>query len=506
MISVTAAIVGTERLQTALAAPGASLTRLDVALSAWRMRLRDQFDELLCLTRLTHIRRLDYQVETVLKVLRTFRGRALLADEVGLGKTIEAGMLISEFVLRGMARRTLVIAPAALVGQWQSELSAKFGIAARSTDEALFRADPELAWQDASGVVVASLQLVRSIRHAALVREQKWDLVIVDEAHHIKNRDTAGYQLVDALKSRYLLLLTATPVENSLDELYNLVTLLRPGQLATPAAFKREFLAKGDPFSPRNREKLRGLLGEVMIRNTRALAGHAIELPPRFAQTVIVEPLPAERELYDVVTRAVRAGAARPDGKRIAMRLLLEQAGSSAQAVLAALARAAGEASVSDVKANKRGASPSRLPLQSELERAAAAACAAGSSKLSRLLEIVRTLPALPSGGKMLVFTRFRATLDFVCQGLAASGVAHVTFHGGMTGPGERRSRRAFPRRGLRDGCERGRRGRTQPPVRQRARELRLALEPDENRAAHRTLASHRSNARGACVQPVRAW
>jgi len=145
----------------------------------------------------TWSRRLDYQVETVLKVLRTFRGRALLADEVGLGKTIEAGMLISEFHLRGLARRTLVIAPAALVGQWQAELLEKFSITTRSTEDPSFRSDPVAAWNETAGVVVASLQLVRTARHAELVRAQKWDLVVVDEAHHIKNRDTASYHLVE---------------------------------------------------------------------------------------------------------------------------------------------------------------------------------------------------------------------------------------------------------------------------------------------------------------------
>lgn len=419
MVPVVSTLVGTDRLQRALAAH-TSLERLDLAMSAWRLRLRDQFDELLCLNRVSSIRRLDYQVETVLKVLRTFRGRALLADEVGLGKTVEAGMLISEFVLRGMARRTLVIAPAALIGQWQAELREKFGIAATTTEDPFFRADPEAAWSSAAGVIVASLQLVRSARHAKLVREQKWDLVVVDEAHHIKNRDTAGYQLVDALKSRYLLLLTATPVENSLDELYNLVTLLRPGQLATPAAFRREFLAKGDPFSPKNREKLRQLLAEVMIRNTRALAGRSIALPPRFAQTVVIEPLEAERRLYECVTDAVRARGGSSVGQRMALRLLLEQAGSSAEAVRDALART-------------RADHGSGLP--PELARAAQAACAAQSSKLARLLEIIAALPALAAGSKMLVFTRFRATLEAVSRGLRAAGVEHVTFQGGMSGP-----------------------------------------------------------------------
>ena len=118
-----------------------------LALDAWRLRLADQFDELLCLARVKGVKRLDYQVETVHRVLRAFRGRALLADEVGLGKTIEAGMLISEYVLRGMARTVLVVCPAALVGQWRAELAEKFAIDAQSTDEARFRTNPEAAWE-----------------------------------------------------------------------------------------------------------------------------------------------------------------------------------------------------------------------------------------------------------------------------------------------------------------------------------------------------------------------
>lgn len=421
MVPIVTSVIGLERLRGALAQPPSTLARQQLALRAFQLRLRDQFDELLCLSRLTRVRKLDYQVETVLKVLRTFRGRALLADEVGLGKTIEAGMLIAEFVMRGMARRTLVIVPAALVGQWRAELEEKFELAVHSSDEVSFRSDPERAWREAAGVVVASLQLVRSARHAALVREQKWDLVVVDEAHHVKNRDTAGYQLIDALKSRYLLLLTATPVENSLDELYNLVTLLKPGQLATPAAFRREFLAKGDPFSPRNRDKLRGLLAEVMIRNTRALAGRAIELPPRFARTVIIEPNEAERSLYAAVLSAIRKEFPRGAGRRMALRALLEQAGSSAEAVCESLERA-----------SEGGAGA--LPQQRELMRAARAACGAQSSKFARLLELMATTARQSPGSKFLVFTRFRATLDAVSEGLTRAGIVHCTFHGGMSG------------------------------------------------------------------------
>lgn len=402
---------------------GATGTLEDVALAlqAWRLKLTDQFDELLCLARLKDVRRLDYQVETVHRVLRTFRGRALLADEVGLGKTIEAGMLISEYLLRGMARTVLVVCPAALVGQWRAELADKFAVEAQSTDEARFRTNPEAAWSAGSEprVVVASLQMIRAARHAELVRSQRWDLLVVDEAHYLKNRTTAGYKLLDSLKSRFLLLLTATPVENDLEELYNLVTLLKPGQLATPAAFKKQFVEKGDPFSPRNRERLRNLLGEVMVRNTRALAGRGIELPPRFAQTVVLDPSPQEQALYTAVVdlvRSVKDGG----GSRLSLRTLLEEAGSSAEAVLDTVGRldsGLGAAALTPVAEAARSATQSQ------------------ARKLAKLLEIIRALGSFSPGSKAVVFTRFRATLEALSSALHAAGVAHSCFSGGMSGP-----------------------------------------------------------------------
>ncbi len=120
--------------------------------------------------------------------------------------------------------------------------------------------------------MVASINIAKSRRHADIVCRREYDLVIVDEAHHLKNRSTQNWKLVNALKKRFLLLLTATPVENNLTELYNLITLLKPGQLSTPSEFKAEFMTRGDPTAPQNRARLRQLLDQVMIRNTRALA------------------------------------------------------------------------------------------------------------------------------------------------------------------------------------------------------------------------------------------
>ncbi len=407
-----------------LAGARGTLEDVALALEGWRLKLADQFDELLCLARTRDVRRLDHQVETVHRVLRTFCGRALLADEVGLGKTIEAGMLISEYLLRGMARNVLVVCPAALVGQWRAELADKFSIDAESTDEARFRSNPEAAWGGGREprVTVASLQMARSSRHAELVRARRWDLVVVDEAHHLKNRTTAGYRLLDSLKSRFLLLLTATPVENDLEELYNLVTLLKPGQLATPAAFKRQYVEKGDPFSPRNRERLRQLLAEVMVRNTRALAGREIELTPRFAQTVVVEPSPEEAALYQSVLGLVRSAAESGGGSRLSLRTLLEEAGSSAGAVLETALRME-----HDDRLEPAGMAP--------VLEAARAATRARPRKVAKLLELVRALDSLSPGSKAVVFTRFRATLEAVSSSLSAEGIPHSRFHGGMSGP-----------------------------------------------------------------------
>jgi SNF2 family DNA or RNA helicase len=410
--------------------PG-SLLDVELCVAAWRLRLTEQFDELLCLPLLRGVQRLDYQIETVLKVLRLLRGRALLADEVGLGKTIEASMLIQEMLLRGMARRVLVLVPSALVGQWAEELREKFQIPTRSTDEPAFRAkDAAAAWNQ-PGVLVASLHLAKLERHAHLVTQLPWDLVAVDEAHHVKNRNTSGWRLINQLKSRFLLLITATPVETDLEELYNLITLLKPGQLSTPADFKKRFVSAGDPLNPKNRERLRALLSEVMVRNTRARAGLSVALPPRFARTLVVEPTPPERALYQAIVEEVRAQASAPAATRRGLRFLMEAAGSSPQAALSTLLRTRSEDSAAE--------EPTGPPAPASLLELAQAAASVPSRKTERLLEVLAQSP-----GKAVVFSRFKATLEALAQTLQAHGVGFVTFHGGLSGPQKDEAVRAF--------------------------------------------------------------
>ncbi len=409
--------VSVQEIAGMVAVPNAPPADVRLALEAWRLASAAQFDELLAVATMRDVTLHRYQTETVRRVLRALRGRAILADEVGLGKTVEAMMILREYQVRGMVRRALVLVPAPLVGQWAGELEQKAGITPRTTDDAAVRTDPESFWQ-APGVVVASLALARGAKHAPAVLAAPWDLVIVDEAHHIKNRTTLGYKLVSEVKRRFLLLVTATPVENDLEEIYNLVTLLRPGQFASPAAFRQRFIDPKDPTRPKDKVALRGLLGEVMVRNTRAQSGLA--LPPRFVSTVTVDSSAEEKALYEAVVTFVRAHHA-DHGLALAASALLLEAGSSPRAVRATL----------DKMLAKRGRTTdvhAELTKLSEMARAVE-----GTRKVGALLQIVATRRE-----PVLVFTRFRETMTEVVEAVNHAGVTALAFHGGL-GEGERR-------------------------------------------------------------------
>ena len=271
-----------------------------------RLSLFEGFDELLCLPALQGVEAHWYQVETVRKVLKQYRGRVLLADEVGLGKTVEAGMVLKEYVLRGMAERILILVPASLVGQWRDEMAAKFGIDCATSHDPLLRSDPEQFW--AQPRVIASIATARRKEHAEPLAGLSYDVVVVDEAHHLRDQASASYRLVNSLQKRFLLLLSATPVQNSLLELYNLLTLLQPGIFKTPKEFRAAYMVPGKPREPANRERLRDLMRGVMVRNTRALA--ALRMPRRHATTLHAVPDAAEAACYAELTALVREMAA----------------------------------------------------------------------------------------------------------------------------------------------------------------------------------------------------
>lgn len=406
--------------------------RLELA----RLRLLKGFDELLCLDGLTGVEHLPHQIETVRRVLRYFRGRVLLADEVGLGKTIEACLLLREYLLRGLARRVLILTPASLVSQWREELSVKFGLNFAVPSGVDVRSRPEY-WSQ-NDRVLTSIALAKGKNFEA-VTGAAWDLVIVDEAHHCKNRSTMNWKLVNALKRRQLFLLTATPVQNNLMELYNLLTLLEPGHLKTEADFKKTYIQRGNPLDPRNRERLRTLLGEVMIRNTRSLV--SIDLPPRYAQTFVVKPGSDEAYLYRLVDDYLRrsrppvmtmedAEAPSLDNPHEGLDAEVEQpppSGLGNRRRITSLLLAAGS------HPKTLASMLERLTIdQPEIRPIVDMARKIGRSvKEEKLLELLRQ--GASGANKTLIFANFRLTLRLLQTLLTENGVSFTIFSGEMS-------------------------------------------------------------------------
>lgn len=382
-----------------------------------RLSLFEGFDELLCLPALQGVEPHWYQIETVRKVLKQYRGRVLLADEVGLGKTIEAGMVLKEYLLRGMAERVLILTPASLVGQWRDEMASKFGIDCATSHDSLLRNDPATFW--AQPRVIASISSARRKDQAEMLAGLNYDVVIVDEAHHLRDQASASYRLVNSLQKRFLLLLSATPVQNTLVELYNLLTLLKPGIFKTQKEFRSVYMVPGKPREPANRERLRDLMRGVMVRNTRALA--ALRMPRRHAATLRATPDQAEAACYQELSTLVRETAASgaQEGNagphRLSLQHVLAAAGSSPAAASRSIARIAdhfpGDARWSDL-----------------LARVGAITAGAKEAALFRLL-------AQNPADKKLVFVHHRESMAHLADRLGRQKIPFALFSGDMSGP-----------------------------------------------------------------------
>ncbi|MDY7077233.1 MAG: SNF2-related protein [Chloroflexota bacterium] len=431
---------GAERvLDVAAAGRFAGWLPYRLQLQAERLALVAGFDELVCLDAL-HFTPFDYQIKAAQTALRRFRGRGLLCDEVGLGKTIEAGLVLEEYLLRQMVNRVLIITPPALVEQWREELASKFGLT-----DFVVNYDPEFrelgpqAWA-AFPRVIASLATARRSEHRRVITDIVYDLVVVDEAHHLKNRASVSWKFVNALQKKYILMLTATPVQNNLDELYNLITILKPGQLKTPREFRRRFVVQGDPRLPKNRGRLRELLADVMVRHVRGQVG--VQLPPRRAHTVRLRLEPDERALYDDVSNFVRrcirtttpapslagrggGGAGQVDAvlpavHRFTLRTLQREIGSSPAAVRPTLMKLAERSEMV----------PHREMLLGLADRAGGVQSWAKGKALEQFL-----LSQLASDRreKLIIFTHFRTTLELLADLLRGMGVDFALYHGQLS-------------------------------------------------------------------------
>lgn len=337
-----------------------------------------------------------YQVESVLKVVNELEGRAILADEVGLGKTIEAGLAAAELKAQYDLKNVLILVPAGLQTQWVQELQAKFGWTAQ-------RGAKDQGW-----LWVLSIDTAKRPPLLHQLQYVQWDLVIVDEAHHLKNTRTQNYQLVQGLKSRHLLLLTATPMENQLTELYALVNLVKPGLFGPYLRFYRQFIL--DKRTPKNAAELRRLLSQVMVRNLRHEVG--VEFPGREVTLVPLRLNQAERDLYDALSASLREEyryRVRTEQTVLPLLILQRELCSSPRALLPTLR-----------SSNWIGLDlPDLVSLAESLGT---------TEKMHAVHELARHL-----GERMLIFTEYRGTQESLVEYLRDSGFEAAAFHGGLT-------------------------------------------------------------------------
>ena len=365
------------------------------------LTIQSGFDELLCLNAITNVDKYWYQIETVKRVLKHFRGRVLLSDEVGLGKTIEAGMLIKEYLKRGMVKNVLVLTPTSLVSQWKEEMLTKFDIEFVTTDSAKSMKDINNFWKQR--LIIASINTAKSSKNLPIVTEQFYDLVVVDEAHHLRNRGTLAWKLVNRIKKRFIFLLTATPVQNDLIELFNLITLLKPGQFKTEKLFKQEYVKKGNLKAPSNKDKLRNLLRDVMIRNTRSTID--LKLPKRFASTIRIEPTETEKEIYTGINNYLKKN----NFKKPMINLLLREAGSSPFALKKSLLKMDNKDGVKDI-----------IEAVDSLK---------DISKGKTLIDLL----IKNRDEKKVIFTQYIKSMDYVTDLVSRHDIPYVMFRGDMT-------------------------------------------------------------------------
>ncbi|MGI2292791.1 DEAD/DEAH box helicase [Paenibacillus sp. GXUN7292] len=380
-------------------------TLYQLAMEAEQAKAINSFEQLKCLGSLPDLEPLPHQISTAQKVLHSMGGRAILADEVGLGKTIEAGLILKEYLIKGLVKRALILVPASLVLQWVRELNQKFGIAAVAQKRAH-------TW--GYDIVVASIDTAKREPHKDTILETDYDMIIIDEAHKLKNKKTTNYQFAVQLRKKYCLLLTATPIQNDLDELYNLINLLKPGQLGGQSEFSANYVV--DKRLPKNEDQLQEALSSVMIRNRRGDGG--ISFTRRIVKNIPLQLSEEEKQLYDAVTSFVKERYEESEGllaNMLSLVTLQREVCSSRDAVFLTL--------VNMFKKTEEQ-SPLRPKIWELVEKIRGIKA---NTKAEKALELIKDM-----NEKVIIFTEYRATQEYLLQFFREHNMIAVPYRGGM--------------------------------------------------------------------------
>lgn len=402
-----------------------------------------------------------HQVDAALFALRSpFSSGALLADEVGLGKTIEASLILAQRWAE-RRRKILLVVPATLRKQWQLELDDKFFLPSvileAKSANALIKKGNANPFDLDDTIAIASYQFVYSKRE--LVRDVRWDLVVVDEAHRLRNvwKGTKTHEgIVDAIRhAARKLLLTATPLQNSLKELYGLVSIIDPDIFGSEEAFDAQFLRSDDPEG--RDQALRERLQYVCKRTLRRDVLEYISFTNRYTHTADFVPTEAETRLYEEVSEYLQRETlvALPNARRKLMTLILRKLlASSSRAIGATLGKFVDRLSASVEVESPPEEAVADFDALEELEEewgeevgaaevAPPAAAAGGEladlkrfvelansvdrdSKATKLIEVLPTVFDMAAdrkaARKAVIFTESRKTQDYLFALLSESG------------------------------------------------------------------------------------
>ncbi len=308
-----------------------------------------------------------HQVEAALFAFRNpFSRGAILADEVGLGKTIEAGLLISQKWAE-RKRRLLVIVPANLRKQWSQELADKFHLPSailenRSFNEAI-RAGNLNPFQR-EGIVLCSYQFART--KEPYLRQTNWDLVVIDEAHRLRNVYKSSSKIATAIKLAIApfpkVLLTATPLQNSLLELYGLVSIIDDFAFGDLKSFRSRFARLGNDA---DFAELKDRLRPLCKRTLRKQVLQYVKYTNRHALVQEFVPTAEEQRLYDLVSDYLQQPTlyALPASQRQLMTLILRKLlASSTYAISSTLDGLANKLEAAATVSESVDAMPEELP------------------------------------------------------------------------------------------------------------------------------------------------
>jgi hypothetical protein len=321
-----------------------------------------------------------HQVDAALFAFRSpFSKGVILADEVGLGKTIEAGLVLTQRWAEGR-RRVLVVAPASLRKQWVQELAEKFFLPAVILETKSFNAAVKAGTHNPFDVpsahpvvVVCSYQF--AARKAAELSVVPWDLAILDEAHRLRNVFKPGAKIASAIRGALSntpkLLLTATPLQNSLMELYGLVSIIDEHHFGDAKSFRAQYshLAEGDRY-----DDLKTRLEPVCHRTLRRQVVEYVSYTNRVPITQEFTPSKDEQRLYDKVSDYLRRPElnALPRAQRtlmvLVMRKLLASSTFAIAGALESLARKLGTVLKEDDRAQAEATSKLEEELAEDYE------------------------------------------------------------------------------------------------------------------------------------------